>query len=55
AYSSYGYFPEHELAAIAAEVLRARVTEPRRLLQRFVAAAEGGSDPAVQPSGKPRA
>jgi GMP synthase (glutamine-hydrolysing) len=36
AYSSYGYFPEQELAAIAADVLRARVTEPRKLLQRFV-------------------
>ena len=48
AYSGYGYFPDSELATIAAEVLRAEITEPRKLLQRFVAEA-------VQPSPEPPA
>jgi GMP synthase (glutamine-hydrolysing) len=36
-YSGYGYFAEGELAAIAEAILRAEVTEPRKLLQGFVA------------------
>lgn len=35
-YSRHGYFPEDELSTIAEALLRAEVTEPRRLLQAFV-------------------
>jgi GMP synthase (glutamine-hydrolysing) len=35
-YSRYGYFPEEELTVIAEALLRAEVTEPRKLLQGFV-------------------
>jgi GMP synthase (glutamine-hydrolysing) len=35
-YSRYGYFEEAELTTIAEAILRAEVTEPRKLLQGFV-------------------
>jgi GMP synthase (glutamine-hydrolysing) len=35
-YSRHGYFAEHELTTIAEALLKAEVTEPRKLLQRFV-------------------
>lgn len=35
-YSRYGYFEEGELTTIAEALLRAEVTEPRKLLQGFV-------------------
>jgi len=35
-YSRYGYFEEHELGTLAEAILRAEVTEPRKLLQGFV-------------------
>ncbi len=35
-YARHGYFEEEELTTIAAALLRAEVTEPRRLLQGFV-------------------
>jgi GMP synthase (glutamine-hydrolysing) len=35
-YSRHGYFAEHELTAIAEALLKAEVTEPRKLLQGFV-------------------
>jgi GMP synthase (glutamine-hydrolysing) len=37
AYAGYGYYADGELAAIAEAILRAEITEPRTLLQRFVA------------------
>jgi GMP synthase (glutamine-hydrolysing) len=36
-YSRHGYFEEEELTTIAEAILRAEVTEPRKLLQGFVA------------------
>jgi GMP synthase (glutamine-hydrolysing) len=35
-YAGHGYFPEGELESIAAAMLRADVTAPRRLLRHFV-------------------
>jgi GMP synthase (glutamine-hydrolysing) len=38
-YSRYGYFDERELPTLAEAILRAEITEPRKLLQGFVALA----------------
>jgi GMP synthase (glutamine-hydrolysing) len=42
-YRHHGYFPAHELEALSARVHAASVTEPRRMLRRFVELAEAWS------------
>jgi GMP synthase (glutamine-hydrolysing) len=41
-YQRHGYFPVDELAAVSERIAAATVTEPRRLLRRFVELADPG-------------
>ena len=41
-YQRHGYFPVDELAAVSERIAAAAVTEPQRLLRRFVELAEPG-------------